>query len=229
MNQEGETRQRLPEPLDNGGEPRRRPPLARSAGAGMHEQEPRAIVPALSSKREPRLLGDRRRDDDRHAKRALHGGRADRLEQMLPDRPVDADRWGDDGAGDQRRELLDKVRLARTDPGDHACGPAQILTAPRRPTALRAHATPFEQRGEPEGFEVGGPIHDAERGQEPGDPRLRREHEWVVSPATFQGAERRDRQEDVAQRSGVDDERQGRRSASAASCRRPFVASAVPV
>jgi hypothetical protein len=27
----------------------------------------------------------------------------------------------------------------------------------------------------------------------------------------------------------MDDERQGRRSASAASCRRPFVASAVPV
>jgi hypothetical protein len=42
-------------------------------------------------------------------------------------------------------------------------------------------------------------------------------------------AERRDGEQDVAQRPGMNDERQGRRSASAASWSRPLVASAVPV
>ena len=87
----------------------------------------------------------------------------------------------------------------------------------------------LEERREPERLEVAGSIHDTERAQEIADPRLRRENERVVRPALLQGAERWDRQEDVAQRSGMDDECQGRRRASAASWRRPFVASAVPV
>jgi len=86
----------------------------------------------------------------------------------------------------------------------------------------------LEQRGQPERVKVDGPIDDTERGQETADPRLRRERQCVVGPAPPRRAERRDRQEDIAQRAGMDDEGQRRSSASAASWRRPFVASAVP-
>ena len=49
-----------------------------------------------------------------------------------------------------------------------------------------------------------------------------------AGPAQSRCAERRDRQEDVAQRAWMNDEGQRRSGASAASWRRPFVASAVP-
>ena len=198
----------------------------------MDEEEPRLAVPAFSSKCEARVVDDGRRDDDRHAQRPILSGCPDRMQQVLPHHPsVGINRRGDDRTGRERREPADESRLARADPGDHATGATQVRRAPRRPPPLGVDAGGFdlEERREPERLEVAGSIHDTERAQELADPWLRRENERVVRPALLQGAERGDRQEDVAQRSGMDDERQGRRRASAASWRRPFVASAVPV
>lgn len=87
----------------------------------------------------------------------------------------------------------------------------------------------LEQRGETKRVEVDGAVDDTERGEETADPRLSGQREPLVGPAPPSCAERRDRQQDVAQRPGMDDEGQRRSSASAASWRRPFVASAVPV
>src|SRR2546428_51298 len=101
-------------------------------------------------------------------------------------------------------------------------------TAPEKPAAAntRPRRLDLEQRVEPERLEVDGTIHDAERHEKSPDPRLSREDQSVLRPAPPGGAEGGNRQEHVTQRSGMGDERQGRRSASAASWRRPFVASA---
>jgi hypothetical protein len=109
-------------------------------------------------------------------------------------------------------------------------GLAKIDGAPRGPFALASDVVRLlEQRGEPERVEVDGPIDDSERGEETTDPRLSSQRETLGGPASPGRAERRDRQQDVAERPGMDDEGQRRSSASAASWRRPFVASAVPV
>ena len=106
---------------------------------------------------------------------------------------------------------------------------SKVGRAPLGPFGVAADMVGLlEQRGQPERVEVRGPIDDTKRGQETAHPRLRRESQRVVGPAPSRRAERRDRQEDVAQRAGMDDEGQRRSSASAASWRRPFVASAVP-
>jgi hypothetical protein len=109
-------------------------------------------------------------------------------------------------------------------------GFAKIGGAPRGPFALASDVGRLlEQRGETERVEVDGTVDDTERGEETADPRLSGQREPLVGPAPPGCAERRDRQQDVAQRPGMDDEGQRRSSASAASWRRPFVASAVPV
>jgi hypothetical protein len=77
----------------------------------------------------------------------------------------------------------------------------------------------LEERCEAERFDVDGAIHHAERGEEAPDPRLRREDQRLGWPALPQRAECRNRQKDVAQRSGMNGERQRRRRASAASWR----------
>jgi hypothetical protein len=106
---------------------------------------------------------------------------------------------------------------------------AKVGRAPVGPFGLAADMVRLlEQRGQPERVEVDGPIDDSERGQETANPRLRRESQRLAGPAQSRCAERRDRQEDVAQRAWMNDEGQRRSSASAASWRRPFVASAVP-
>ena len=69
-------------------------------------------------------------------------------------------------------------------------------------------------------------MHHAEHLEEPADPRLRREDEAVARRGPSKDAKRRNRQEHVPERPGMDRERQGRSSASAASWRRRFVASA---
>jgi hypothetical protein len=87
----------------------------------------------------------------------------------------------------------------------------------------------LEQRGDPERVEVHGAIDDTQRGEETPDLRLSGQRQPLVGPASPDRAERRDRQQNIAERPGMDDEGQRRSSASAASWRRPFVASAVPV
>src|SRR5213593_883243 len=151
------------------------------------------------------------------------------MQQVLPRHPsIGTNRRGDDGTGRERREPANERRLARADPGDHATGATQVRRALSGPPTLGADAVGFdlEERREPERLDVAGSIHDTERGQKLADPWLRREDERIVRPALPQGAERWDRQEHVTERAGMDDERQGRRRASAAWCRRPFVASA---
>jgi hypothetical protein len=118
------------------------------------------------------------------------------------------------------------MRVARADPRDHVRGPTELVRASRRPFALGAARLGLEQRVEAERLEVHGAIHDAQGFEQPADPRLRRDGQYVPRPLLPENAERRNRQKHVPQRPRMDDERQGRSSASAASWRRPFVASA---
>src|SRR4029450_5806969 len=92
--------------------------------------------------------------------------------------------------------------------------------------ARRADRDRREQRVEPETLEVERSVDDAQDLEEAADPRLRRDGERIVRSLAPQDAERGNGQEYVAQRAGMDRERQGRSSANAASWRRPFVASA---
>ena len=149
---------------------------------------------------------------------------------MPPHLPACADRRGDHRVGRERRYPSDEVRLARAEPRHQVPGFAKIGGAPRGPFALAADGVRLlEQRGETERVEVDGAVDNTKRGEETADPRLSGQRQPLVGPAPPGCAERRDRQQDVAERPGMDDEGQRRSSASAASWRRPFVASAVPV
>src|SRR5207245_9560650 len=72
------------------------------------------------------------------------------------------------------------------------------------------------------------PVHDAERREKLADPGLGGEQQGLEWVPVLQESERRDGEQNVAERSRMDGERQGERSARAASWSRPFVASAVP-
>jgi hypothetical protein len=86
-----------------------------------------------------------------------------------------------------------------------------------------------EQAVEAERLERDRSVHDAERREEVADSGLGGDDQRLARVPVLQEPEGRDREQDVAQRAGMDGECQGERRARAASCRRPFVASAVPV
>ena len=140
---------------------------------------------------------------------------------MLPDRPAAADRRGHDRVGDERAEAADEVGVARAEPRHHA---RRLAKQGRGGARLGP-----EEAVEAERLEREGSIHDAERRKEVADPGLRGERQRLARAPGLEGAEGRDREQDVAQRAGMDGERQGERRARAASCTRPFVASAVDV
>src|SRR5262245_49753802 len=97
-------------------------------------------------------------------------------------------------------------------------GLAKIGRASPWPIALAPDGVGLlEERGEPQRVEVDGSIDDAERGEQAADPGLGPERKRFVGPAPSRRAERRDGQQDVPQRAGMDDEGQRRSSASAAS------------
>jgi hypothetical protein len=195
----------------------------------MDDQKPSAIVPAESLESEPTFGDGPLPGCNRRAQRSILRY-ADRAQEMPPHRStVGADRRGDHRSGDEGGEPPGEARLARTEPRHQMSGLTKIGGAPGGPLGLAAESVLLEQRGKPERVEVDGPIDDPERGEETADPRLRRERQPLAGPPPSRRAERRNRQEDVAQRARMDDERQRRSSASAASWRRPFVASAVPV
>lgn len=149
---------------------------------------------------------------------------------MPPHLSAGADRRRDHRFGHERREPSGEVRLAGAEPRHHVAGLAKIGGAPRGPFAFAADVVRLlEQRGEPERVEVDRAIDDPECGEETADPGLSGKRQPFVGPASPDRAERRDREQDIAKRPGMDDEGQRRSSASAASWRRPFVASAVPV
>jgi hypothetical protein len=101
------------------------------------------------------------------------------------------------------------VALAGAEPRHQMARLAKIGRAPRGPFALAAHWVGLlEERGEPERVEVDGSIDNPERGEEAADPGLSRERQRLVEPAPSRRAERRDGQQDVAQRAGMDDEGQ---------------------
>src|SRR5215471_3691638 len=99
---------------------------------------------------------------------------------MLPHRQLHPDRRGDDRARYERGEPLDERGLARADPRDHAGRAPELLGAACGPLALSAVGRGSEERVESEGLEVDRATHDAERLEEPADPRLRREREGVA-------------------------------------------------
>ena len=137
---------------------------------------------------------------------------------------------GDHGVGYERLDPPGEVGLPGAKPRHQVAGLAKVGRAPLGPCALALDAIGLlEERGEPERVEVDESIDDLERSEEAADPGLGRNHKGFVWPAPSRRAERRDRQQDIAQRAGMDDEGQRRSNASAASWRRPFVASAVPV
>src|SRR5262245_2760139 len=149
---------------------------------------------------------------------------------MPPHLTAGADRRRDHRSGYERPEPSGEVGLAGAEPRHHVPRLTNIGRAPRGPFALQADMLRLlEQRGEPERVEIDEPIDDPKRGEETADSGLRGERQLLAGPESPSGAERRDRQQDVPQRPGMDDEGQRRSSASAASWRRPLVASAVPV
>jgi len=230
MHHDRETRQEMRELLQHGDEACRRPELASAAGAGMDDQKPSAVVPAEALESEPTFGDEPLPGCNRRAQHSIRGC-ADRAQEMPPHlSTVGADRRGDHRSGYEGREPPGEAELAGAEPRHQMSGLTKIGRAAYGPLGLTAGTVRLlEQRGEPERVEVDGPIDDPERGEETADPRLRRECQPLVGPAPARRAERRNRQEDVAERAGMDDERQRRSSASAASWRRPFVASAVPV
>jgi hypothetical protein len=145
---------------------------------------------------------------------------------VLPHRTIAGHRGRDDRSRKERREPSHESRLARAYPRHDPRGSPQIVRAAGRPFALRAGRDRREQRVEPETLEVERSVDDAQDLEEAADPRLRRDDERIMRSLAPQDAQRGNGQEDVAQRAGMDRERQGRSSASAASWRRPFVASA---
>ena len=136
---------------------------------------------------------------------------------MLPHRTARAHRGRDDRAGHERGQPSHEARLSRADPRDHVRGASQIFRASSRPLTLRAVGLGAEQRVEPQQLEVERSIDDTEDLEQSADPRLSRDDELVARSLLTEGAERRNRQEHVAQRPGMDRECQGRSSASAAS------------
>jgi hypothetical protein len=145
---------------------------------------------------------------------------------VLPHRTIAGHRGRDDRSRNERREPSHESRLARAHPRHDPRGSPQIVRAAGGPFALRAGRHGREQRVEPETLEVERSVDDAQDLEEAADPRLRRDGERIVRSLAPQDAERGNGQEYVAQRAGMDRERQGRSSANAASWRRPFVASA---
>lgn len=148
---------------------------------------------------------------------------------MSPDRAMAANGRRNERARHEAGQSPGEIRVAGAEPGDHACGPTQFLSASRRPGAIGFDGMVPEEGVEAEAVECDTPIDDSERRQELPDSWLGRERQPRVGPPLPDGAQRRNRQEDVTERSGMKYESQGRRRSSAASWRRPFVASAVPV
>ena len=145
---------------------------------------------------------------------------------MLPDQAPGGHGRRHDGARHELEEPLRESRLARADPRDHARGPSQILRTARRPFPVPPVRVILKEGIEPERLEVDRATDNTQAFEEPTDPRLRRCDQRVTRPGVPQDAKRRDRQEHVAQSAGMNRECQGRSSATAASWRRPFVASA---
>jgi len=136
---------------------------------------------------------------------------------MLPHRSAGAHRGRDDRAGNERGQPSHEARLSRADPRDHARGASQIFRASSWPFTLRAGGLGGEQRVEPQPLEVDRSIDDTEDLEQSADPRLSRDDDLVARSLLTESAERRNRQEYIAQRPGMDRECQGRSSASAAS------------
>lgn len=132
-----------------------------------------------------------------------------------------ADRRYHDHVGDERAQAADEVGVARAEPGHHT---RRLANQGGGVARLGP-----EQAIEVERLERERSVDDSERGEEPPDPGLGGEDQRLTGVPVPQGPESRDREQDVAQRTGMDGERQGERRAKAAACRRPFVASAVPV
>ena len=230
MHHDGETRLSPYEAIEHGCEAFSRPELASTARAGMNDQEPSAAVPAEPLKREPAFGDERLPGRNRFAHRSIRG-RADRAQEMPPHLlAVRANGRSDHRFGYERRDPPREVGLAGAKPRHQMAGLAKVGCAPPGPFALAPDGVGlFEEGGEPERVEVDRSIDDPERGEEAADPGLGRERKRFVGPAPSRRAKRRDGQQDVAQRARMEDEGQRRSSASAASWRRPFVASAVPV
>jgi len=173
-----------------------------------------------------RLVRERCRHANRRANRMIAGPLPRALHEVLPDQtPGDHGRLHD-GARHEPEEPLHESRLARADPRDHVRGPPQILRTARRPFHVPPVRVILKEGIEPERLEVDRAIDNTEDFEEPADPGLRRRDQRVTRPGVPQDAKRRDRQEHVAQGAGMNRECQGRSSATAASWRRPFVASA---
>ena len=230
MHHDGEARLSPSEALEHGGEAFSRPKLASTASAGMNDQKPSVAVPAEPLKHEPGFGDEHLPGRDRRAHDSIRS-RADRAQQMAPHLLiVRAHRRGDHGFGYERPDPPGEVGLTGAKPRHQVAALTKVGRAPLGPFALTLDAIGLlEERGEPERVEVDESIDDVERGEEAADPGLGRNRKRFVGPAPSRRAERRDRQQDIAQRAGMDDEGQRRSNASAASWRRPFVASAVPV
>jgi len=142
------------------------------------------------------------------------------LEHLLPHRTRLADRPDHDCVGDERGETTDEVGVARAEPRHHT----RRVTQQGRGLARLGPELALEAKR----VERDRPVHDAERREKLADPGLGGKQQGLEWVPVLQESERRDGEQNVAERSRMDGERQGERSARAASWSRPFVASAVP-
>jgi hypothetical protein len=148
---------------------------------------------------------------------------------MAPHRRRAADRRRNDRPGRERGQAADEARIARADPRDDPPRLPQVFGATLRPatSGVRlALVVAGEEDVEAERIEVDPTVYHAERRQQAADARLRAEDERLAGPAPPERAQRRNRQQDVAERAGMDGERQGRKRDSTVSWSRPFVAIA---
>src|SRR5207247_9637368 len=87
-------------------------------------------------------------------------------QEMSPDRAMAADGWRNERARHEAGQSPSEIRVAGAEPGDHACGPTQFLSASRRPGAIGFDGMVPEKGVEAEAVECDTPIDDSQRRQE---------------------------------------------------------------
>src|SRR5947208_16640633 len=85
---------------------------------------------------------------------------------MSPDRAMAANGWSNERARHEAGQSPSEIRVAGAEPGDHACGPTQFLSASRRPGAIGFDVMVPEEGVEAEAVECETPIYDSERRHE---------------------------------------------------------------
>jgi hypothetical protein len=129
---------------------------------------------------------------------AAPGARPRRVQEMLPDRHRRRRRRRDDGIGRQGAQAAREISVARPEPA-HDAWPIGEMASQRR---VRRERRIAEERFEAERLDSDSAIRHAERDEERADARLGGDGER--GGARPQRAQRRDREQDVAECARMD-------------------------